>query len=297
MRRVLARAAARRPFVRRTASQASQGARTSPVAEGTQAAVELLQFGAFALCVNNYVISSTQCVGPSMLPTISSAGDIVLALPVSSFSWSIRPQLGDVVICTSPTDPSQTVCKRVLGMPGDEVHVHPVPGLPRHAPRGVRVPEGRCWLQGDNVYDSTDSRFYGPVPLALVQSVVFFRVWPLHSVGFIPRMGSAEVARLHNVPSAALRAGPEGGHVEEEEAAEGGARPSHAAEQALSAFLAPKMAERGAAAARDELIDELAAVVERARAQACADGANPELATGALQKALADLFDSERRVA
>ena len=42
------------------------------------------------------------------------------------------------------------------------------------------------WLQGDNLGDSTDSRYYGPVPLALVQGVVFARVYA--SPGWIPRL-------------------------------------------------------------------------------------------------------------
>ena len=41
------------------------------------------------------------------------------------------------------------------------------------------------WLQGDNLADSTDSRYYGPVPMALIQGVVFARVYA--SPGWIPQ--------------------------------------------------------------------------------------------------------------
>jgi inner membrane protease subunit 1 len=40
------------------------------------------------------------------------------------------------------------------------------------------VPEGHCWLLGDNLPASRDSRAYGPVPLALVKGKVVARVWP-----------------------------------------------------------------------------------------------------------------------
>jgi signal peptidase I len=41
-----------------------------------------------------------------------------------------------------------------------------------------QVPKGHVWLQGDNAYNSTDSRHYGPIPYALIQGKVFYRIWP-----------------------------------------------------------------------------------------------------------------------
>jgi mitochondrial inner membrane protease subunit 1 len=40
------------------------------------------------------------------------------------------------------------------------------------------VPQGHVWLQGDNLNNSTDSRSYGAVPLALVRGRVFYKMWP-----------------------------------------------------------------------------------------------------------------------
>ena len=43
-------------------------------------------------------------------------------------------------------------------------------------PQGVvQVPDGHVWLQGDNLPNSTDSRHYGPVPLALIRGKVFYK--------------------------------------------------------------------------------------------------------------------------
>lgn len=50
---------------------------------------------------------------------------------------------------------------------------------------GVQVPEGHCWVLGDNQAASRDSRTYGPVPLALVRGRVVARVWPLGEMGWI----------------------------------------------------------------------------------------------------------------
>ncbi|CAN0578941.1 unnamed protein product, partial [Ectocarpus sp. 12 AP-2014] len=38
------------------------------------------------------------------------------------------------------------------------------------------VPQGHVWLEGDNLSNSSDSRTYGPIPLAMVRGRVFFKV-------------------------------------------------------------------------------------------------------------------------
>ena len=48
-----------------------------------------------------------------------------------------------------------------------------------------QVPEGHCWLLGDNLPFSRDSRFYGAVPLALIKGKVIARVWPRSDMGWI----------------------------------------------------------------------------------------------------------------
>lgn len=50
---------------------------------------------------------------------------------------------------------------------------------PELVPEGHRpelVPEGHVWLEGDNPPNSSDSRSYGPIPLAMVRGRVFFKV-------------------------------------------------------------------------------------------------------------------------
>jgi signal peptidase I len=112
-----------------------------------------------------------------MMPTFSPSGDLVL---VEHMSQEIRRD--DIVIAVSPTDPTHTVCKRVVGLEGDEISVRRYP-LDRI--QQIEIPKGRCWLEGDNASNSTDSRSYGPVPLAMIKGKVFFRVWPLTQFGVI----------------------------------------------------------------------------------------------------------------
>ena len=143
------------------------------------------------------VAELTVCVGPSMLPTLHTQGDMVL---VEHVSQRLRPlELGDVVIARSPLDPRQYICKRVLGVAGDLVCVDPT----QPDSRMVSVPPGHVWLQGDNMHNSTDSRTYGPVPLGLVKGRVVYRVWPLAHVGPIGRNVQRVALPLSDTPAAA----------------------------------------------------------------------------------------------
>ncbi len=44
--------------------------------------------------------------------------------------------------------------------------------------QNILIPQGHCWLTGDNLSNSTDSRYYGPVPLAMIKGKVKYKVWP-----------------------------------------------------------------------------------------------------------------------
>ena len=41
-----------------------------------------------------------------------------------------------------------------------------------------KIPEGHCWLAGDNLPDSRDSRDYGPLPMALIKGKVIAKILP-----------------------------------------------------------------------------------------------------------------------
>ena len=90
---------------------------------------------------------------------------------------------GDVVIAQSPSDPSYTVCKRVLGVEGDVVKAD----SSSYQVAATTIPKGYVWLQGDNAQNSTDSRTYGPVPYALVQGKVVCRIFPFSQIGLVER--------------------------------------------------------------------------------------------------------------
>lgn len=124
--------------------------------------------------VSKYGVFISKVNGPSMFPTFTGSGDIVLVDALTHRFQDVK--VGDVVICTRPVNPSENIVKRVAATPGSEVTVYP--GKDNPDVRTVVVPPGHVWLQGDNLTHSMDSRDYGPVPLALIKGKVFMQVWP-----------------------------------------------------------------------------------------------------------------------
>lgn len=130
--------------------------------------------------------------GISMVPTIPHSYRSTPFILISRLHRHGRAiAVGDVVIYASPPNPSLVGCKRVIGMPGDFVSVlSPGRGdtdLDKEDAEGdwanikgevIRVPEGHCWLAGDNLEWSRDSRVFGAVPLNLVQGKALAVVWP-----------------------------------------------------------------------------------------------------------------------
>ncbi|KAL7468444.1 hypothetical protein ACHAXS_008681 [Conticribra weissflogii] len=88
-------------------------------------------------------------------------------------------QRGDVVILRHP-EREGTICKRIVGMPGDAL-------ARSHGSEVEEVPRGHIWVEGDNAPQSHDSRYYGPVPASLVIGKVICRLWPLRDYEWMDR--------------------------------------------------------------------------------------------------------------
>jgi inner membrane protease subunit 2 len=72
----------------------------------------------------------------------------------------------------APDDPHEQLIKRLVGLEGDVLY------LPR-SHEAKAVPQGRCWLEGDNGRASVDSASsYGPIHLGLLEGRATHVVWP-----------------------------------------------------------------------------------------------------------------------
>ncbi|KAI0157267.1 peptidase S24/S26A/S26B/S26C [Xylariaceae sp. FL1272] len=131
--------------------------------------------------------------GPSMMPTFLTMNDWFVTDKRYRRGKDVR--VGDCVTFSIPVEPNSEGLKRVIGMPGDYVLLNSPPSTVREtfhtggevvavdrAGRGVgrenmiQVPKGHCYVVGDNLPWSRDSRDYGPIPLALIKGKVTAKV-------------------------------------------------------------------------------------------------------------------------
>ncbi|KAI4323108.1 hypothetical protein L6164_022740 [Bauhinia variegata] len=128
---------------------------------------------------SNYLLSTVHVQGISMLPTLNMEGNLLLVEHVSPRMGKLR--IGDMVSVQSPLNPRRVLIKRILGMGGNTVtYTDPARGDATHT---AVVPKGHVWIQGDNIYGSTDSRQFGPLPYGLLQGKVLCRAWPIGDFG------------------------------------------------------------------------------------------------------------------
>jgi nickel-type superoxide dismutase maturation protease len=78
--------------------------------------------------------------------------------------WELSrpPRVGEIVLVRDPRKPENLMLKRVAD-----------------------VADGACTVLGDRPEDSTDSRTFGPVPLANVLGRAFFRYGPIGRIGWL----------------------------------------------------------------------------------------------------------------
>ncbi|CAI8593349.1 unnamed protein product [Vicia faba] len=95
----------------------------------------------FLCCLHftaNYLCSPTHAYGPSMLPTLNIAGDVLLVEHLSPRIGKVGH--GDLVLVRSPLNPNRNLTKRVVAMEGDTVTFFDASGS--DSSRTAVVPKG-----------------------------------------------------------------------------------------------------------------------------------------------------------
>lgn len=162
--------------------------------------LKTLSYTVRAVClvhiIHTHFYEFTETRGESMLPTLSATNDYIHAIKKYKDGKGLK--IGDCIVTVKPTDPSQRVCKRITGMPGDVILVDPSMGFRQITDHNknqefndnkildsidnnecnetfnsfIKVPNGHVWVTGDNLSHSLDSRTYNSLPMGLIKGKI-----------------------------------------------------------------------------------------------------------------------------
>lgn len=139
-------------------------------------------------------IKAYKVTSSSMSPTIRT-GDCVIVKKIKPYT---NPRRGSIVALRNPTDPSDELCKRLVGMPRDKVevrhgHLYLNDVIQDDEPyvKNANIPvqdfsrtlgSDEYFVMGDNRDSSVDSTVFGPVHSIDFIGVMLFVYWPLDHV-------------------------------------------------------------------------------------------------------------------
>lgn len=141
--------------------------------------------------------------GTSMSPTFEHRNYLI----VDEISYRFNePQRGDVVVFRYPQEPNQFFIKRIIGLPGETVHImnNEIRIINEEFPDGFLLDEtyidyetqsrvtetplleDQYFVLGDNRGNSSDSRIWGPLPRNYIIGRAWLRLWPFSHISFHP---------------------------------------------------------------------------------------------------------------
>jgi signal peptidase I len=167
---------------------------------------ELLKFALVAVVIvlpmRLFVAQPFIVSGISMVPTFEDAQYLIIDEATYHFR---APMRGDVVVFRYPKDPSQFFIKRIIGLPGEVVHISGntvsvtktdgssvvldesyVVNHGNGSDADYTVPGEAYFVMGDNRPESSDSRVWGPLPRANIVGRAFIRLLPIQEASVFP---------------------------------------------------------------------------------------------------------------
>jgi len=177
-----------------------------PSGENENFFTELIKFiivaAVIVLPIRFFIAQPFIVSGQSMDPTFHNGQYLI----VDELSYRFAaPQRGDVIIFRYPKDPSEFFIKRIIGLPGETVHISndsititEVSGqtlvLPEPYVANVgdgpdmtyAVPQDQYFVMGDNRPESSDSRAWGYLPRSNIIGRAVLRLLPFNSISIFP---------------------------------------------------------------------------------------------------------------
>jgi signal peptidase I len=140
--------------------------------------------------------------GESMHPTFESGNYLIVDELSYRFS---APKRGEVIVFRYPNDPKVFYIKRIIGLPGETVHIdHGVATITKTDGSQITLTEpyvvnedatytesntlgsDQYFVMGDNRPRSSDSRIWGPLPKKDIMGRAFLRLMPIPQFGVLP---------------------------------------------------------------------------------------------------------------
>jgi len=136
----------------------------------------------------NAISARVRVDGFSMRPTLQD-GEFVLVNRLA-YRFGVVER-GDIIVFHYPSDPSQELIKRVIGLPGDQITINAgvvtvngrelqeayIAAPPAYS-GSWQVLEGDLFVLGDNRNDSSDSHSWGLLPIDNVIGKAVLIYWP-----------------------------------------------------------------------------------------------------------------------
>ena len=168
---------------------------------------EILRFAFFALVivlpVRMFIAQPFIVSGASMETTFSTKEYLIVDQLTYHFE---EPMRGDVIVFRYPKDPSKFFIKRIIGLPGDTIHIEgsEVTITNTEHPEGMVLEEAyihsmragatvnetlgvdEYFVMGDNCDASSDSRAWGVLQRDHIVGRAFLRLFPLTKADVFP---------------------------------------------------------------------------------------------------------------
>jgi signal peptidase I len=148
-----------------------------------------------AVLINLFVAQSIYVYGQSMEPNLHTDQRLI----VEKISYRLHtPRRGDIVVVQIPGHEVPPI-KRVIGLPRETVEIREghvlVDGQQLEEPYladidmwdygPYTVPLRHIFVMGDNRNASSDSRYFGSVPIDRILGRAWFSYWPPTEIGFL----------------------------------------------------------------------------------------------------------------
>jgi signal peptidase I len=145
-----------------------------------------------------FIYQPVKVEGTSMMPTLTDQERIF----INKFTYHLglgSIDRGDMVVFWFPLEPTKSYIKRVIGLPGDTVHIDagqvyvnghllnesyvPEDYRDRVSWEEHRIPPDEYFVLGDHRSSSSDSRTWGFVKREAIYGKAVFVYWPLKNIG------------------------------------------------------------------------------------------------------------------